>query len=71
MFHVKQLEVKKMKWLNEEYEEYENNSYYSALCSNCQFIATFVGSVSKYYEYCPCCGEQVEKEEKEVENNVL
>ena len=32
-----------MKWLNEEYEEYENNRYYSALCSNCQFIATFVG----------------------------
>lgn len=42
-----------MKWLNEEYEEYENNRYYSAECSNCRFIATFVGSVSKYYDYCP------------------
>lgn len=60
-----------MKWLNEEYEEYEKNSYYSAECSDCRCIATFIGSISQYYEYCPFCGKPAEKEVKNDDGKSL
>ena len=58
-----------MKWLNEEYED--TNSLYYAECSNCGCHSAYFSKITKNYEFCPFCGEQVEKEEKEVEKTEI
>lgn len=59
-----------MKWLNEEYEPTDANIY-SAECSICRSIAIAYGRVPLSYQFCPCCGEPVEKEAKNDDGKSL